>query len=446
MVGGEKNWRPCSQGLFRHIAYSFDSGGSVLIFKVSGFGPAARAWPAITGLVVLVSATSPALAAEGVPTSPAAGINWDKGTPEFVSADGQFSFRLKGRVMLDAATTSGSSHPLRNRSGDELRTLRLGFDGMVGDHLYYTFETDFAGDKPAVKGAYVAWRTPHSELTVGNRLSERGVEGSSSSDGTPFMERNAVASAIAPLKGFYGLGVIGKVYGRDWHLAAQVAGDDPGNRGVARDTVTYMVRGHWNPIKTRQAAVHLGAWGFYENYPSDLASLSRTTTWAGHVNDRLQVPLGALRDPVDGTGYGLELGGVAGPRWSFLEVGRREIETRTEHVEVEALSVSAGWMITGETPSYSPRGGTLTKVAPKSPLSKGGLGALEIAVRYQLLDNTDAATGGKGQEASVGLNWRLEEWMRLMVNLSHWEVDHKVGRYAGNDTGESLAGRVLVSF
>ncbi len=103
-------------------------------------------------------------------------------------------------------------------------------------------------------------------------------------------------------------------------------------------------------------------------------------------------------------------------------------------------------MITGETPSYSPRGGTLTKVAPKSPLSKGGLGALEIAVRYQLLDNTDAATGGKGQEASVGLNWRLEEWMRLMVNLSHWEVDHKVGRYAGNDTGESLAGRVLVSF
>ncbi len=245
--------------------------------------------------VLAFTTLSPALAAE----TASASLHWDRGGPEVSSLDGQITFRPKGRVILDAGTTTGSTYPERNVSGDELRTLRLGFDGRVGSHISYSFESDFVDHKAAVKGAYVVWRDHWRgrdvEVTFGNRLSERSQEGSSSSDGTPFMERNAVASAITPLKGFYGLGVIGKVYGDDWHVTAQVAGDDIGNPGVARDTLTYMARGHWNPVKTPAATVHLGAWSYYENFPADLASLSRNTSWAGHFNDRLQVPLGRSR-------------------------------------------------------------------------------------------------------------------------------------------------------
>ncbi len=352
--------------------------------------------------------------------------------------------------MLDAGTTSGSAYQERNITGGELRTLRLGLGGEVGSRFSYSFEGAFIGRKAAVRGAYVVWRDHWRdrdvEVTFGNRLGERGLEGSSGSDGSPFMERNAVASALTPLKGSYGLGVIGKVYGRDWHVATQVAGDDLGNRGVARDTLTYMARGHWNPVKTPAATLHLGAWSYYEDFPADLASLSRNTSWGGHFNDQVRVPLGTLRDPLEGAGYGLEFGGVAGPCWTFLEVGRREIETRNDRVDVAALALSAGWMITGEAPSYSSRGGTLGKVRPRAPLSKGGVGAFEVALRYQRLDNTDAPSGGKGQEASVGLNWRVEEWMRLMVNVSHWDVEHKTGRFAGKDAGDSLAGRLQVAF
>lgn len=396
--------------------------------------------------VLAFTTISPAMAAETTPVS----LRWDEGVPEVSSLDGQITFRPKGRVMLDAGTTRGSDYPERNISGDEMRTLRLGFDGRVGRHLSYSFESDFVGHKAAVKGAYIVWRDHWRdrdvEVTFGNRLSERSLEGSSGSDGTPFMERNAVASAITPLKGFYGLGVMGKVYGDGWHVASQVAGDDLGNPGVARDTLTYLARGHWNPIKTPAATLHLGTWSYYENFPADLASLSRNSSWGGHFNDRLQAPLGTLRDPLEGAGYGLEFGGVAGPCWTFLEVGRREIETRSDHVDVEALALSAGWMITGEAPSYSSRGGTLGKVHPRAPLSKGGVGAFEVALRYQLLDNTDAPSGAKGREATVGVNWRVEEWMRLMVNVSHWDIEHKTGKFAGKDAGDSLAGRLQVAF
>lgn len=377
-------------------------------------------------------------------------LNWDRGVPELSSLDGQITFRPKGRIILDVGSTTGSNRPERNLSGDEFRTLRLGFEGRVGGHLAYSFESDFVDRKAVVKGAYLVWRdhwrANDVEFTFGNRLSERSLEGSSGSDGVPFMERNAVASAITPLKGFYGLGVIGKVYGRDWHVATQVAGDDLGKPGVARDTLTYLARGHWNPVKTAAATLHVAAWSYYEDFPADLNSVSRNSSWGGHFNDRLQVPLGALRDPLDGTGYGLELGGVAGTSWTFLEVGRREIQTRTDHVDIDALALSAGWMITGETPSYSSRGGTLGKVHPRAPLSKGGAGAFELALRYQLLDNSDAPSGAKGREATVGVNWRLEEWLRLMVNVSHWDIEHKVGKFAGKDAGDSLAGRLQVAF
>ncbi|CAN7456244.1 porin [Phenylobacterium sp. LjRoot164] len=388
------------------------------------------------------------VAAQAPPTTAATVINWGRTVPELINPERQLSFRPKGRMLADASTTWGSEHPARNISGTELRALRLGFEGGLGPSLAYAFEVDFADNNASVKGAYLAWRDRWDgtdiEVSLGNRLSERSIEGSSSSEATPFMERNAVASAITPLKGFYGLGVLGKAYGPSWHLAAQVAGDDVSG-GEARDTLTYMLRGHWNPVRSAGAAIHLGGWGFYEAYPAGMASLSRSSLWGGHFNDNVQVPLGAIGGPDRGYGYGLELGGVRGPLWSFLEAGRRTIDAAGGRVEIDAWALSAGWILTGEGAPYSPRGGTFVRIAPNAPLSKGGLGSLELTARYQGLDNR-APLGGEGREATLGATWRLEDWMRVMLNLSLWEVRHPSGPYGGPDDGATLASRLQLSF
>ncbi|WP_374535014.1 OprO/OprP family phosphate-selective porin [Phenylobacterium sp.] len=377
-------------------------------------------------------------------------LTWDEAGRQFVSPEGEVSIHPKGRLLLDIGVTGGSSHDERNLSASELRAARLGVDGMVGERLYYTVEGDFSGEAPVLRGTYVAWRdrlAGHDvELTLGNRLSERGLDGSSSSDGTPFMERNTVATAIAPLKGFYGWGAIGKVFGPGWHVAVQAAGHDPANRELARGTQAYLARAHWNPVRGEGGLAHLGVWGFHEDFPSDMASLTRTTTWAGHYNEHLKVSLGALIDPRSSDGYGLELGGVRGPFWSFAEAGRRDVETRCDHVQIDAVSLSAGWMVTGDPTTYAPKLGNVGKIAPLEPVSKGGIGGWEVAVRYQRLDNTDAPQGAWGEETTLGVNWRLEAWMRLMVNVSRWKVVHPAGPYAGADQGEALAGRLQVNF
>jgi phosphate-selective porin OprO/OprP len=135
-----------------------------------------------------------------------------------------------------------------------------------------------------------------------------------------------------------------------------------------------------------------------------------------------------------------------GPRWAFAEVGRREISTLAGRVDVDAWSVTAGWLISGESAPYSARAGTFGRIRPNLPISKGGLGSLELLARHQRLDNSDAPLGGKGQETMIGLNWRLEEWMRLMLNLSHWEVEHRSGVFIGSDSGDTLAGRMQLTF
>ncbi|PZQ58346.1 MAG: porin [Phenylobacterium zucineum] len=381
---------------------------------------------------------------------PAASVRWS-GTPDFVSADGRFRFKPRGRLYADASWTGGSEHAARNVSGTEMRALWMGFEGQI-DKFNYILTADFANNEAAIRSAYIAWRdrTPAGdlEITLGNRLSERSLEGSSSSEGSPFMERNAVALAISPLKGLYGLGVTAKLFGDGWHVAAQVAGDDINNNpGTARDTVTTMVRAHWNPVRGDAGTLHVAAWGFHEAFSSGVTRLTRSTYWSGdHFNDSLLVPMGAIDDPSQAVGWGLELGGLSGPFWAFAEYGERRIDGRPVSATVSSWNVSAGWVLTDDRPSYATRSGTWVRTRPREPFSEGGIGAVELVGRVQRLDNTDVPLGGVGEEVSLGLNWKPEEWLRLMLNASLWRTENTTGAYAGKDTGQAVNTRLQVSF
>lgn len=377
-------------------------------------------------------------------------IRWS-GVPEFVSADGRFRFKPRGRLYLDGAWTGGSESAARNISGTEARALWLGFEGQV-DAFNFALIADIANNQAAIRSAYVAWRdrTPAGEveLTLGNRLSEKGLEGSSSSEGAPFLERNAVALAISPSKGLYGLGLTAKVFGDRWHVAGQVAGDDINdNPGTARDTVTTLVRAHWNPIRGETGAVHLAAWGFHEAFSSSVTRVTRGTPWGGgHFNDNLLVPMGVIEDPTQAWAWGGEAGVVRGPGWVFAEYGARRVAGRPISATVRAWTLSAGWSLTGDRPGYAPRSGTWVRTAPQTPLSDGGIGAVELVGRVQRLDNTQAPSGGLGEEFTLGLNWKPEAWLRLMLNGSLWRTVNTSGVYAGRDNGQAVTGRLQLSF
>ncbi len=207
-------------------------------------------------------------------------VDWSKGTPEFTSADGRFSFRPRGRILVDAAATTGSALPTRNITATTARSLRLGFEGSIGPHLSYLLEGDFADNDPAIKSAYLAWTTgflgQQAEFALGNRLNDRGLDGSSGTISVPFLERNFVGQGIIPVRGFFGLGAAARIYGDGWHVGVQVSGDDISNPGTESDGLTIAGRAHWNPVKTADWLVHLGVWGFRETIAADATRPTRS--------------------------------------------------------------------------------------------------------------------------------------------------------------------------
>ena len=124
-------------------------------------------------------------------------FSWTKGAPQFTSSDGQVTFRPRGRVFIDTSSTSGSDFAARNITGTEIRSVRLGFEGSYGI-LGYAVEGDFADNGVAWKSAYAT--VDHTlfgreaELTIGNRLNDRGIDGSSGTGNTPFQDRNVVGT------------------------------------------------------------------------------------------------------------------------------------------------------------------------------------------------------------------------------------------------------------
>jgi phosphate-selective porin OprO/OprP len=102
----------------------------------------------------------------------------------------------------------------------------------------------------------------------------------------------------------------------------------------------------------------------------------------------------------------------------------------------------AGYYLTGETRGYKNGAWDRTKVL--KPFSKGGMGAFQVVGRVDYLDldssklheafnnnfanGTFAATnnytrGGKQLGLQLGLTWIPEDYVRVLVNYSHAEVE-----------------------
>lgn len=380
-------------------------------------------------------------------------VNWSKGAPQFTSADGRSVFRPRGRVFLDASSTGGSGFANRNLSGTEVRSLRLGAEGAYG-RIGWNLEGDFADNGVSWKSAYASFAHAlfgrKSELTVGNRLNDRGIDGSSSTSNTPFQERNVVGTLVLPQRGLFGVGLTERVFGRSWHASLSVAGNDLDNAGDGNDSLTWAARAHWNPLKRERAVVHLGAWAFYEDIGAGSAGVVRASAIGGHFNDEVKLAPGSVVGAESGRGHGLELATVAGSFWGSGEWGRRRIEGLDRRgaytAGYDAYAVSAGWFLGGGAPAYVADTGTWGRVKVERPVTAGGRGAWELKARYENADFRDLPGGAAGHAWTFGANWYLNDYSRVMLDLVRWQTDNRSGKYLAADQGYTLNTRLQLVF
>ncbi|KZE12261.1 porin [Sphingomonas hankookensis] len=385
----------------------------------------------------------------------AAGVTteWGAGLPVFHSADGIYTFKPRGRILTDVSSTFGSDYAARNITTTGMRALRLGLEGGVGTHFFYQFESDFSENEVDIVTAFIGWRNRIApgidyDVRAGHLFNDRGFEGSTGSDSTPFMERTVVSTAIIPQRGFYGVGIMPRLFWKTGHASLTVTGDRIDGNQSGNDSRTVLARAHWNPIKTANSVLHLGAWGFDEGLAAGATTLTRNTVIGGRFNGALRVSSGALTGGTGTTGYGLELGGYVGPVWLMGEAGQRHARLdagRPDFVS-KAWSLSGGWFVTGDLPPYNPRLGSFGQPRVLRPIFEGGPGAIELTARYENLDYSDLLTGGQGWAATLGANWYLNSFTRFQFNVVHWNTDNRAGAFVGPDDGQTVMTRIAVTF
>ena len=344
------------------------------------------------------------------------------------TSDKRFSLKLGGRVMADLGWMHEDTG-VREASGGlddhvELRRLRLYAAGRLLDRVDYKLQGEFAGSGETLKDAYLGFRelVPLGYLKIGHFKEPFGLEELTSSNHTTFMERALPANAFAPSRN------VG-VQLSDHHLDARLTWAV----GVFREVDDDIRRA---PGSGYGLTARLTGLPWYEDDGAELLHLGlamsyrgdRTTLRAARFKSRPALHLaptlvdtGSLTVD-DAMLIGAEAALVSGPFSVQAECMRAQTDGvgSTGDDDFWGATMEASYFLTGEHRTYKRTSGTFGRTKPKNNFGVGGLGAWQVAARYDYVDlNNEGGRGGELGQWTLGLNWYLNPNARVMLNYAN---------------------------
>ncbi len=349
------------------------------------------------------------------PTGDPIKVKWEP-APSIKSPDGRFEMNLRGRIYADAAFVSDKDGS-PNIDATEFRTARLGIEGKAWKDIKYKFEVDFAGNKTTIKDGYIQWHGP-AKFTFGQFKTPNSLEEQTSSRYTSFMERAAFTDAFGFARQLgAGISTSGKIWSANvgvFRGNASSGNKDEGSTVAGRIT--------FGP-KLGAAQLHLGGSFRHRKAGKDQALFRYRQRPHAHLADRfINTDHIASKDDF----YGVEAAAILGPvavqaeyGWLNANVGALAPSDPT----FTGGYVEASWFLTGESRPYSASKGAFGRPKVRNPVFEGGFGAVQLAVRYDMIDLSDKTfMGGEQDTYLVGINWYLNRNTRFMVNFAHSDI------------------------
>lgn len=393
------------------------------------------------------------------------------------------TFKLGGRIHMDywdfMENSPGIGFLENNDStspefGDDpedrflFRRIRMEFSGTLPQNMLWRMQLDF--NNPAVaeiKDAYFGWNNLPGNQTflIGNQKRPLGLDHLNSSRYNVFMERPLVVETFNEDARRVGAAMYG------------VTDDESVNWRYG----IYNLENVNTDGRFIGDSLQLGGYGRLASSPwYDEASGGR-----GYFHFALA---GAVAKP-DGDNFAndtnandgrfrtrplarsntrwLDTGRIAGADWyevlaieSILNLGRFQLtgEAMTTFmqrdnttagtgpdVNFSGFYVYASYFLTGEHMAYDRKSSTLARVKPFENFflvdrlqggTGSGLGAFQVALRYDYLDLTDEdIAGGVGQSFTLGTNWYWNAYSKVQTNLIYGDIsDHRlVNGFDGGD-------------
>jgi phosphate-selective porin OprO and OprP len=369
-----------------------------------------------------------------------------KGGLSVETADGRNSFDLIGRLFVDAAAISNDEADLDPGSGTEFRAGRLGAEGTIAGDYEYKAEFDFAGNETEIKDLYIGY-APWN-VKVGQHKMPFSLEELTSSRFITFMERG-LPNEFATSRRIGASWTLHDPEAFPLHFTVAGYGQEEGG-DEDEEGFGAGARLAWAPINAGgnmkgagslgagPTVLHFGIAGAWENTPDtdsgDFDDFRIRQRPEVHITERL-VDTGAIVGADDLMKWGAEAAAVFGPFSAQAEYMRLDLDGQDmdgvpgrDELEFDGWYAFVSWFLTGESRTYKAEKAAFDRVKPAHPVGSGGMGAWELAVRRSNIDLTDGDfDGGEMNNWTVGLNWYLTDFMRVMFNYVDVDADRPGG-------------------
>jgi phosphate-selective porin OprO/OprP len=379
--------------------------------------------------------------------------------PTMADPSGNFTFKPRGVIEADAGLFNEREGGYLYSDGTQLRRIRLGFEGTAFKWFSYRAEVDFAGNAVNITDAYLQYtKIPKTVLTIGQHKAPFGLESNNSDNYNTFLERGMFTNAFGNAGAERRIGISAAYAPKEnINIAGGLFGDNEsisrGSGAAPGESWGFNGRATWEPLFDTGKIIHLGISGYYRDRLK-----SGDTPDAVRLNDRpnIRIDGGNIADSGVITNTrslkygGVEAAGVFGPLTVAGEAGRLWLDRfGSDNAHFSGFYGYAAYMLTGETRSF--KGGNFDRIRPFKELGKDGLGAFELALRYDHLDLSDtpvlARAGNAASSVTAGLNWYFNPYAKLMFNWVHFWGDNTPLDPVGSKTkGDAFAGRLHLDF
>jgi phosphate-selective porin OprO and OprP len=415
-----------------------------------------------------------------------------KGAPQWTDADEGFTFKVRGRLMVDAAYAGKPDNYVANRNlgfNTRVRRFRIGVEGTLPGSFGYKAEVDYANSSVGFGDVILTYAPANKpwSLTLGNFESLDGMEQITSSRWSSFIERAQGNDAFGNTRRLglaLGLKTSDNLLRFDTGLFAAHSIDG----SFDNDGWIAAARGTWAPYVGGGFA-HFGLNFQHREFQSNDNAVASTSNGAPSTNqvaryrarpflqttDVRYVDTGNFAAKSDNI-FGVEAYGVfkslhVGGEWQYTQVNAYNpgsistgldaftggsLVTPTGNPSFFSGFAEIGYFLTGETRGYKNGAWDRTKVL--KPFNKGGWGAFQLTGRFDYLDldsekikngvtnnfatgattlasiNARQARGGKQTGYLLGLTWIPTDYVRFLVNYIHTEVEGGPFAAAANPT------------
>ncbi len=350
--------------------------------------------------------------------------------------------KIGGRAYADTAmfsqNTNSFAQGLDANNGTEFRATWLYFAGTGFDVIDYKVQFDLAGNV-SYKDVFLAVKELPllGHVKIGHFKEPFSLEQLTASKYLTFMERSLGDSIFVPARN---MGVMAYDCSESermtWAMGAFVSeqGADPPDFQRDHEGAALTMRATYLPwydeATNGRGLFHTGAAYSYRAISDGQVRLrSRPESHLAPyiVDTTLNVSDVQL--------FGGELAYVYGSFSAQAEYFHATLDPTAagSDVELDGCYFLCSYFLTGENRPYSRQSGAFTRVKPFENFFRVrdengdvqmGKGALELAYRYSYVDLNDGiAAGGRGSDHTLGLNWYLTPYTRMMFNYIHSTAD-----------------------